>query len=429
MVIKMAYLTERILQIGEGRFLRGFVGRIADKLNRDGADIGIAVVKPRAGDGIIPALNAGGTYKLQIRGFAGSKSIEEEYDIGCITRGLNLVADFDEIQKIAASPDLGVIISNTTEAGIVYRKDTDTFPRTLAKLLYARFSAGLGGPVVLPCELIEENGKKLREYVTRYATDLGYDDLFIRWLDGCSFPNTLVDSIITSGDGETAVCAEPYYLWVIEYDPPACVRKLIEDSGVKIIFTDNIIPYRQRKVAILNGAHTMSVMAGRLCGFETVRDMTGDMMFAEYIKRGIFGEVIPTLQLPRIETEAYARSVAERFRNPYLKHKLKDIAMNSVPKLKARIIPTLLRYTELYGKAPRLLTMAVSALIAYYRTNEANDDPDTLAFIRTAPVAEILNNFNLWNCDLSFLYDIIKADMTEIEENGMRVALKSRCGL
>jgi tagaturonate reductase len=157
--------------------------------------------------------------------------------------------------------------------------------------------------------------------------------------------------------------------------------------------------------------------------------MTGDMMFAEYIRRGIFDEVIPTLLLPRSETEAYAQSVAERFRNPYLKHKLKDIAMNSVPKLKARIIPTLLRYKELYGKIPRYLTMAVSALIAYYRTDEANDDPDTLAFMRTASVSEILGSFNLWDCDLSFLYDTIKADMTEIEENGMRTALKNRCGL
>lgn len=425
----MSNLTGRILQIGEGRFLRGFVGRIADKLNRAGADIGITVVKPRAGDGIIPTLNADGTYKLQIRGLAGRKSVNEEYDIGCIIRGLNLVTDFDEVQKIAASPDLCVIISNTTEAGIVYRKDTDTFPCALTKLLYARFSAGLGELVVLPCELIDDNGKSLREYVARYAADLGLGDLFMRWLDGCSFPDTLVDSIITSGDNETAVCAEPYYLWVIEYTPPACVRKLIEDSGVNVVFTDNIAPYRQRKVAILNGAHTMSVMAGLLCGFETVREMTGDMMFAEYIRRGIFGEVIPTLLLPRSETEEYARAVAERFRNPYLKHKLKDIAINSVPKARSRIIPTLLRYTELYSKPPRLLTMAISALIAYYRTNEANDDCDTLAFIRTAPVAEILSSTELWGCDLSFLYGTVKADIKEIEENGMRVALKNRCGL
>lgn len=425
----MAYLTGRILQIGEGRFLRGFVGRIADKLNRAGADIGITVVKPRAGDGIIPALNAGGTYKLQIRGLAGRKSVNEEYEIGCITRGLNLVTDFDEVQKIAASPDLRVVISNTTEAGIVYRKDTDTFPCALAKLLYARFSAGLGSLVVLPCELIDDNGKKLREYVARYAADLGFSDLYMRWLDKCAFPDTLVDSIITSGDDATAVCAEPYYLWVIEYAPPTCVRKLIEESGVNVVFTDNIAPYRQRKVAILNGAHTMSVMAGLLCGFETVREMTGDMMFAEYIRRGIFDEVIPTLLLPRSETEEYARAVAERFRNPYLKHKLKDIAMNSVPKARSRIIPALLRYTELYGKPPRLLTMAISALIAYYRTDDAKDDPDTLAFMRTAPVDEILGSIELWSCDLSFLYGIVKADIKEIEENGMRVALKNRCGL
>jgi tagaturonate reductase len=424
----MAPLTGRILQIGEGRFLRGFVGRIADILNRAGADIGITVVKPRAGDGILPALNAG-AYKLQIRGLADKESVNEEYEIGCIKRGLNLVSDFDEVRKAAASPDLRVIISNTTEAGIVYRYATDTFPCALTKLLYARFSAGLDGLVVLPCELIEDNGKKLREYVTRYAADLGLNGLFLRWLDGCAFPDTLVDSIITSGDDETAVCAEPYYLWVIEYDPPACVRKLIEDSGVNVVFTDNIVPYRQRKVAILNGAHTMSSMAGRLCGFETVRDMTGDMMFAEYIRRGIFGEVIPTLLLPRSETEAYAEEVAERFRNPYLKHKLKDIAMNSVPKARSRIIPALLRYTELYGKPPRLLTMAISALIAYYRTDEANDDPETLVFMRTAPVDEILCSTDLWGCDLSFICNTVKDDIKEIEENGMRAALKNRCGL
>lgn len=419
----------QILQIGEGRFLRGFIGRIAERLNRAGAGIGITVVKPRAGDGIIPALNAGKKYRLRIRGLSGDKITDEEYDIDCIARGLNLVSDFAAVKKEAVSPELHFIVSNTTEAGIVYRKGENTYPASLAKLLHARFSEGQSGIAVLPCELVENNGRKLREYVTRYAADFGYGREFMLWLEKCAFPDTLVDSIITSGDVETDVCAEPYYLWVIECDPPGRIKKLVDDSGVNIFFTDNIAPYRQRKVAVLNGAHTMSVMAGRLCGHDTVRRMTDDPLFAEYIRRGIFDEVIPTLSLPRAETEAYALDVFARFRNPFLNHRLKDIALNSVPKAKERIVPSLMRYTEAFNKPPRMLSMAISALIAYYRSGEACDNPDTLAFFRTASTAEILRRDDLWGYDLSFICDTITEDITGIEKNGMRTALKNRCGL
>lgn len=421
----MAILKERILQIGEGRFLRGFIGRIAGQMNRFGADLGITVVKPRAGEGIIPALNANSIYNLRIQGLSEGRTVSETIEIGCILRGLNLITEYDKAEQAALSPDLRVIISNTTEAGIVYRESVCTYPYYLTKLLYARFQAGLVLPVVLPCELIENNGKKLREYILKYAADLGCSQAFILTLALADFPDTLVDSIVTSGDEETDVCAEPYYSWVIEYNPPAYVRKLIEESGVNIVFTDDIRPYRQRKVAILNGAHTMSVMAGRMCGFETVCEMMSDAMFAEYITKGITEEVLPTLTLPREETEAYAREVIERFRNPFLQHKLKDIALNSVPKAKARIIPTLLGYNKLFGKPPRLLTMALSALITYYRSDEANDDPDTLTFIRTASVAEILGCHDLWGCDISFLNDLIQADIIFIKENGMRAAIKN----
>ncbi len=419
------HLKERILQIGEGRFLRGFIGRIADQLNRSGADIGITVVKPRAGEGIIPALNANSVYNLRIRGLNKEKTVNETYKIDCILRGLNMISEYDSVEQAALSPDLRVIISNTTEAGIVYREGACTYPYYLAKLLYARFKAGLELPVVLPCELIENNGKKLREYVLKYASDLGFSEAFISRLGSADFPDTLVDSIVTSGDDETGVCAEPYYSWVIEYNPPAHIRKLIEESGVNIVFTDDIRPYRQRKIAILNGAHTMSVMAGRMCGYETVHEMMSDALFAEYIVRGLSEEVLPTLALPREETEEYTREVIVRFRNPFLQHKLKDIALNSVPKARARIIPTLLRYNKLFEKPPRLLTMAVSALIAYYRTGEANDDPDTLAFIRTSSLTEILGRSDFWGSDISFLINLIQADITYIEENGMRAALKN----
>ncbi|MHB1151521.1 MAG: mannitol dehydrogenase family protein [Eubacteriales bacterium] len=419
------HLKERILQIGEGRFLRGFIGRIADQMNRSGAGIGITVVKPRAGEGIIPALNANSVYNLRIRGLNKGKTINETYEIGCILRGLNLITDYDSVEQAALSPNLRVIISNTTEAGIVYRESACTYPYYLTTMLYARFKAGLELPVVLPCELIENNGKKLREYVLKYASDLGCGEAFIRILSSADFPDTLVDSIVTSGDDETGVCAEPYYSWVIEYNPPAYIRKTIAENGINIVFTDDIRPYRQRKVAILNGAHTMSVMAGRMCGFETVREMMSDALLAGYIARGISEEVLPTLTLPREETEEYTREVIERFRNPFLQHQLKDIALNSVPKARARIIPTLLRYTELFGKPPRLLTMAVSALIAYYRSGEANDDPDTLAFIRTSSLTEILGRSDFWGSDISFLNDLIQADITYIEENGMRTALKN----
>ncbi|MDD4772757.1 MAG: tagaturonate reductase [Eubacteriales bacterium] len=422
-------LRERILQIGEGRFLRGFAGRIADELNRCGADIGITVVKPRTGAGIIPALNAGGGYRLHIRGLADGAVVNQTREIGCVLRGLNLIDDYEATEQAMLSRDLAVVISNTTEAGIVYREGAVTYPYMLAKLLYARFSASLRLPVVLPCELIEHNGHILRECVMKYASDQNMDSAFLRALESADFPDTLVDSIVTSGDDDTAVCAEPYYLWVIEHTPPDTVKKLIEKSGVNILFTDDILPWRRRKIAILNGAHTMSVMAGLLCGIETVSEMMSDTLFAEYIRRGVFDEIIPTLTLPRDQTESFARDVAERFRNPFVRHKLKDIALNSVSKARERIIPTLLRYTELYGTPPGLLTMSISALIAWYRSGGANDADDILAAFTHSSTAEILGNEGLWGADLGFLHDTIQTDLTCIAECGMRTALKKRCGL
>lgn len=423
----MAVLKERILQIGEGRFLRGFIGRIADRLNHTGAGIGITVVKPREGEGILPALNRNSSYNLRIRGFSEGRTIDESHEIGCILHGFSLTSEYEKVEEAVLSPDLTAIVSNTTEAGIVYREDTATYPYFLAKLLYTRFRQNLRLPIILPCELIEHNGRKLREYVIRYASDFGFGDAFIQKLNQTDFPDTLVDSIVTSGDDETGVVCEPYYSWIIEYDPPAYIRKAVRENGLNILFTNDLSPYRQRKVAILNGAHTMSVMAGRMCGHETVSEMMSDELFVRFISGGINEEIIPTLVLPREETKEYAREIAERFRNPFLKHRLKDIALNSVPKAKTRLIPTILRYRELYGHPPRLLTLAVSALIVYYRGGEADDDKDTLAFMANSRVSLILSNTALWGIDLSFMSDQVETNLKRIEKEGMRAALQHAC--
>ena len=440
-------LTERVLQFGEGNFLRGFVDWMFDRLNKEnGGDFGVVLVQP-LDMGLIDMINEqDGLYDLYLRGLQDGTPVEEERVVECVTRGINPFRDTDEFFKCALNPELRYIVSNTTEAGIEYipGQSADdfagtTFPGRLTMFMKKRFDAGLPGFALLPCELIDKNGAVLKECVLKYADDFGYGEDFKKWVNEENvFTSTLVDRIVTGYPRDTAKemeekyghldnvidTAEIFHLWVIESEKDLSKELPFTDIGLNVVWTNDVTPYKKRKVRILNGAHTMSVLAARLAGLETVGEMMGDADFMAYINKGLFEEIIPVLDLPKDELEYFANAVIERFKNPFIKHYLLSIALNSVSKYKVRVLPSLLEYKAQFGKVPEVLTFGLAALIEFYKGDEANDDAAVMEFMKGASVSDILKNTSLWDTDLSFMEPEISAYVKDIEDSGMRAAVK-----
>ncbi len=444
--------TERVLQFGEGNFLRGFVDWMIDRLNKEnGGDYGVVVVQPLSNPKIDEFINAqDGLYDLYLRGLQNGERVEETRIVECVTRCIDPYARTEEFFDCAKNPDLRFIVSNTTEAGIEYKpgdKGTSfadsTFPGRLTMFLKKRFDLKLPGFVIFPCELIDRNGDFLKEYVLKYAADFGYGEEFIKWVEEENhFTNTLVDRIVTGYPRDTAaqMCekfgyidnvidtAEIFHLWVIEGDKKYAKEIPFGDIGLNVLWTDDVTPYKKRKVRILNGAHTMMVLAARLAGLESVGDAMNDELIYGFMHRGIFEEIIPVLDLPKNELEQFANDVIERFRNPFIKHLLLSIALNSVSKFKVRDLPSLLEYKEMYKKEPVCLVFSLAALIEFYRGDEANDDLQVLEFMKNASVEEILKRSDYWDADLSFLIPSVEKYVKDIEENGIRAALERVMG-
>lgn len=441
-------LTERVLQFGEGNFLRGFVDWMFDRLNKEhNGDFGVVVVQPINVGPVVEFLNEqDGLYDLYLRGLSNGEKVEENRVVECITRAVNPYTDNDAFFECALNPDLRYIVSNTTEAGIEYKSgqsaddfENNTFPGRLTMFMKKRFDAGLPGFVLLPCELIDKNGAELKSCVLRYADDFGYGDEFKAWVENeNTFTSTLVDRIVTGYPRDDAKemeqryghldsiidTAEIFHLWVIEGGAAFKDELPFTDIGLNVIWTDDVTPYKKRKVRILNGAHTMSVLAARLAGLETVGEMMNDEDFMKYINVGLFDEIIPTLDLPKAELEDFANAVIERFKNPFIKHYLLSIALNSVSKYKVRVLPSLIDYYEMFGKLPKVLTFGLAALIVFYKGDEANDDPKIMEFMKNAEVSEILADTSLWDRDLTFMYDTVKEYVDSINADGVRAAVR-----
>lgn len=386
---------EKILQFGAGVFLRAFADWMLDEMNDRGLFNGsITIVQPRNNRTICDMLNRQNcNYTLLMRGMEKSEVIETHKVIHSVKRCINTYDQYDEYMNCATNPNLRFVISNTTEAGIVYdgtTKHTDTppssFPAKVTVLLYRRYQAFGGskdkGLVFLPCELIENNGDLLKEIILRHARDWDLGDGFIQWVEQDNvFTNTLVDRIATGYPKEEAPAlfgkmgyedplldtAEPYHLWVIEGDAKLAEEIPFEKAGLHVIWTEDITPYRERKVRILNGAHTMTVLAAYLAGKDTVGECMDDPSIAQFMRKGILEEVAVTLNFSPEEIKEFAESVFERFRNPFIKHYLLSIALNSVSKWKTRILPSLLDYQRITGKLPDKLSFSLAALVAFYR--------------------------------------------------------------
>lgn len=430
---------ERVIQFGEGGFLRGFVDYFLQKLNDKGLWEGSVVVVQPIEKGMCELLEKQNCeYNLFLRGIDKGEVVDEHTHIDVISRCVNPYADFAAYEALAANPDFRFIVSNTTEAGIVFEADNrfedapaHSFPGKLTQLLYKRFKLGLPGFIVLSCELIDHNGEELLKCCQQYAQlwELGGD--FEQWLlKENSFCSTLVDRIVTGfpRDEHEALCkrigyvdnmmdtAEIFHLWVIQgdHEDELPLRK----AGFNVVWTDNVDPYKKRKVRILNGAHTSMVLGAYLYGKETVGECLKDETVSAFLKKCIFEEIIPTIGDTE-DNRNFGAAVLERFSNPFIKHLLLSIALNSVSKFRARVLPTILEYKAAKGSYPKALTSSLAALIAFYRTDKANDGEEIVSFMKTASVADILKREDYWGEDLSALRPEIEAYYAVIEKDGM----------
>lgn len=423
-------LPIKVLQFGEGNFMRAFIDWMINRMNLTANfNGGVEIVQPLP-QGMSDMINAqDGLYHVILRGVENGKVVENIEKISCVRGCLNPANEWDKVIATALLPELRFVFSNTTEAGIEYRENVDTFPAKVAKVITARAKAKLKGLVFIPCELIENNGSKLKECVLKYLSDQTVID-YVN--DKCIFCNTLVDRIVAGYPKDEAakyweklgvkdnllVCGEPFHFFVIE-GPKELEQELpFAKANLNVLFTDNQTPYRTRKVRFLNGAHTASVLAAHMAGLTFVDEMVKDKYFSEYLKTLLFEEIMNTIDLPEADKKAYAESIFERFANPYAQHRLLSIALNSVSKWRVRVLPTLLDYQKKYGKLPMNLTKSLASLIDFYNCCEIQDSDEIKAFFATKPsVKEILGKSDFWGMDLNTIpkfYETIKNEVKSI---------------
>lgn len=436
---------ETVIQFGEGGFLRGFADYFFQKLQDKGLFDGSVVIVQPIEKGMCSVLEQQGCeYNLFLRGIDNGQVVDEHTHIDIISRCVNPYENFESYMKLAENPDFRFIVSNTTEAGIEYvdsNQFTDaparSFPGKLTQLLYKRFRLGLKGFIILSCELIDHNGEELEKCCLRYADLWGLGEEFKTWLvqenDFCS---TLVDRIVTGfpRDEHEELCrrigeqdnmmdtAEIFHLWVIQgsHEDELPLQK----AGFHVVWTDNVDPYKKRKVRILNGAHTSMVLGAHLYGLKTVGECLKDEKVSALLRKCIFGEIIPAIGDTE-DNRKFGEAVLERFSNPFIKHMLISIALNSVSKFRARVLPTILEYRDMFGSCPQGLTFSLAALIAFYRTDDANDSQEIMDFMKTAPVEDILKREDYWGQDLSPLLADVRKWYDLIEAEGMDKAYRA----
>jgi tagaturonate reductase len=468
----------KVLQIGEGVLLRGFIDFMIDVANEKGLfDGSVQVVKPRAGGSLKALKEQDCIYTIMLRGKKdGLVHVEKRI----ITSIADAVHPYDEYEKYAAfakSPDLRFFISNTTEAGIFY-DDSDkysltppnSFPGKLTKFLYERFKHFKGtmdkGLYIIPTELIENNGDRLLDCCKKLAKLWDLGDEFASWLEGANtFCNTLVDRIVTGYpkdeideiqkdigyiDTQFAI-GEPFGLWVIECPSFEALAKEfpLDKAGEPTIFTDDHVPYRERKIRVLNGAHTASVLAAYLSGKDIVLDMMKDDTLRAFFNKAVYDEIVPMVPLPESEAKEFADSVVERFENPFIKHNLLAISVNSTLKFKTRILPTIKDYYAKKNSLPPYLCFSLAALMAFFSgekvdgklvgkrdgvSYDLDDDPAVLEFFELNGgkdakefVTAYLCREDFWGEDLTKIpgfVDAVAGALQNIRDNGMRKAVE-----
>ena len=387
----------KVVQFGEGNFLRAFVDYMIDIANESGNfDGDIVLIKPIEFGNLENFRAQDCQYTVSLRGNVNGEGKKINRIVTSVAGAVDAIGEYDEYMKLAEIDTLRFVVSNTTEAGIVYVPEDryemtppSSFPAKLTKFLHHRFETFDGasdkGLVMLPVELIDDNGMHLKECVLKQIENWGLSADFKKWVeDSCVFTQTLVDRIVTGYPKATEekeweelgyidrimVTGEPFALWVIESDKDISKEFDLPGAGLPVVFTKDHHPYKQRKVRILNGAHTSFVLMAYLMGKDIVRDSMNDDDIRNFMNATIYDEVIPTLTLPEDDLKAFASEVVNRFNNPFVDHALLAISLNSVSKWRARCMPSFLGYVEKFGKLPVHLTFSIAALIEFYKGTE-----------------------------------------------------------
>lgn len=387
-------LPEKVLQFGEGNFLRAFVDWMIHTLNKQGKFNGRIVAVQPIPEGLVDVLNEqDGLYTLLLRGLQDGKPVEQKEIISSVSRGVNPYKDWQAYLDCAQNPDIEFVVSNTTEAGITFDKNDrpdmqppQSFPGKLAVYLHHRFEYFQGDPakgmVIIPCELIDRNGDKLKAAILKLADEWQWSEGFNNWICNHNyFLNSLVDRVVTGyprdevqsieaklGYQDKLINAgELFHLWVIEGPAELEQRLPFAEAGLNVIWTNDMTPYRTRKVRILNGAHTASVPAAFLYGIDAVKEMMEHDVLGKYVRDIVSDEIIPSIDLEKQMLVEFADAVIERFHNPFIKHYLLSILLNSSSKFTARVLPSILEYQKHTGKLPEKLTFSLAALLAVYK--------------------------------------------------------------
>ena len=470
---------EKVLQFGEGSFLRAFADYFFDLANeKTGWNGKVAVVQPNGSALAEEFERQEGLYTLYLRGMENGKKTERRRVISAVSRCIDPRRDFDKVLELAKSPELELIVSNTTEAGIVYRPDCRaedlppaSFPAKLTRVLLERYRAGGSGLVILSCELIDDNGKVLRAIVNRHIDDWALGGDFRRWVNEENlFCSTLVDRIVPGriGDSEALTMleaengyqdelidvGEPFGTWVIEGPEELSGRLPFDGIGEDVTVVPDVRPYKQRKVRILNGAHTGFALGAYLAGEDIVRGSMENPVIRDFVKRMLAEEITPTLPLDQEDLRRFAEAAIERFDNPFIDHALLSISLNSASKWRARNLPSLQAYVKERGNLPLCLVMSLAAFLAFYscdvqsRTEDAlicrrpqgelyevKDDMWILDFFwerRDADAeelaAEVLASRRMWGEDLTEIRGLlpaVAADLSLIRTDGALAAFAS----
>ncbi len=473
-------LKEKVVQFGEGNFLRAFADWMIDKANKQGHFDGSIVLCQPIAKGMGEIINSqDGMYTLIMRGIEDGKAVEKIEPNTSVSRCINPYEDYEALLALARSEDLKVVISNTTEAGIAYKagdqlsdRPAQSFPAKVCAFLYERYQVFHGavdkGLLFLPVELIDNNGANLLRIVLQYAEEWGLEENFKIWIrDSNHFCSTLVDRIVTGYPGDELeyfynemgyedkclVTSEVFNLWVIEGKKEWSEILPIHKTDANVIWTEDVTPYKKRKVRILNGGHTAAVLAAYLAGHNIVLEMMNDPLFEKYLDQLLYSEIIPTLDLPKGDLEQFASDVKDRFRNPYIKHKLLDISLNSCSKWCARCMPSLLECVKEKGEIPKALAFSLAAFIRFYKGKMEDgsyvgirkdgtvytikDDAEVLEFFATLwakkdamGIAEgVLSNTAFWDgVDLNAiegLTELVVSYLKELEEKDVKEVLTS----
>ena len=445
---------EKVLMFGEGAFLRAFACYAFDEMNKkDLFDGSVTIVQPIPEGKIELLKKQQGLFTVLARGLENGEKFIKTNLITCVNDYINPYTEFDRYIKKAQNSELRFIVSNTTEAGISYlagekldNKPQVSFPGKVTAFLYERFTFFKGdkskGLIFLPCELIDDNGTKLKELVQKYANEWNLCVEFTRWInESCVFANTLVDRIVAGYPSDEAdkvfrqlayrdelldTC-ELFYFWAIEGTIQIKEELPFDKAGLNVVFSENIAPYRLRKVRLLNGAHTCLAPAALMCGYKTVGEAVGDESFKKYLEKALYSEIVPTLDINRNVLEGFAKAVIERFSNPYIKHELLGITLNCVSKFKVRVLPTILEYQKRFGKIPPILTFSFAALIAFYKNGgrfPLTDDERNITFLRDNKLDIIFKNISgAWEVNLaenSELFASIEESFNIIKKHGVK---------